>query len=145
MPQGLYEQQGNNVTKQLYSLFNYLPVEIISSPTGQLSVFKGTYKLHLNMVVITLLNDWRDPQSSIPLIVVSILNKEHSLGVIFFLLTFLMLCCIFFLQFPVFLSCLPCCHMYVVHVWTGWWLISLVLVTSDNKGLLLKGYYCSFA
>lgn len=41
MPQGLYEQQGNNVTKQLYSLYNYLPLEIISSHTGQLSVFKG--------------------------------------------------------------------------------------------------------
>ncbi len=27
--------------------------------------------------------------------------------------------------------------MYVVYVWTGGWLISLVLVTSDNKGLLL--------
>ncbi len=27
--------------------------------------------------------------------------------------------------------------MYVVYVWTGRWLISLVLVTSDNKGLLL--------
>ncbi len=66
----------------------------------------------------------------------TVLPKEHSLGVIFFLLTFLMLCCIF-LQFPVFLSCLPPCHMYVVYVWTGWWLISLVLVTSDNKGLLL--------
>ncbi len=45
-------------------------------------------------------------------------------------------CCIF-LTFPVFLFCLPHCHMYVVYVWTGWWLISLVLVTSDNKGLLL--------
>ncbi len=30
----------------------------------------------------------------------TVLPKEHSLGVIFFLLTFLMLCCIF-LQFPV--------------------------------------------
>ncbi len=27
--------------------------------------------------------------------------------------------------------------IYVCCVWTGWWLISLVLVTSDNKGLLL--------
>ncbi len=45
-------------------------------------------------------------------------------------------CCIF-LTFPVFLFCLPRCHMYVVYVWTGWWLISLVLFTSDNKGLLL--------
>ncbi len=40
----------------------------------------------------------------------TVLPKEHSLGVIFFLLTFLMLCCIF-LQFPVFLSCLPPCHI----------------------------------
>ncbi len=31
-------------------------------------------------------------------------------GLFFFLLTFLMLCCIF-LQFPVFLSCLPPCHI----------------------------------
>jgi len=28
----------------------------------------------------------------------------------------------------------PLSYMYVVYVWTGWWLISLVLVTSDNKG-----------
>ncbi len=28
--------------------------------------------------------------------------------------------------------------IYVCCVWTGWWLISLVLVTSDNKGLLLS-------
>ncbi len=40
----------------------------------------------------------------------TVLPKEHSPGVIFFLLTFLMLCCIF-LQFPVFLSCLPPCHI----------------------------------
>ncbi len=40
----------------------------------------------------------------------TVLPKEHSLGVIFFLLTFLMLCCIF-LQFTVFLSCLPACHI----------------------------------
>ncbi len=45
-------------------------------------------------------------------------------------------CCIF-LTYPVFLFCLPRCHMYVVYVWTGGWLISLVLVTSDNKVLLL--------
>ncbi len=32
--------------------------------------------------------------------------------------------------------------MYVVYVWTGWWLISLVLVTSDNKGLLLLLLQC---
>ncbi len=31
----------------------------------------------------------------------------------------------------------PLSYMYVVYVWTGWWLISVVLVTSDNKGLLL--------
>ncbi len=41
---------------------------------------------------------------------IPVFPKEHSLGVIFFLLTFLMLCCIF-LQFPVFLSCLPPCHI----------------------------------
>ncbi len=40
----------------------------------------------------------------------TVLPKEHSLGVIFFLLTFLLLCC-HFLQFPVFLSCLPPCHI----------------------------------
>ncbi len=40
----------------------------------------------------------------------TVLPKEHSLGVIFFLLTFFVLCCIF-LQFPVFLSCLPPCHI----------------------------------
>ncbi len=40
----------------------------------------------------------------------TVLPKEHSLGVIFFLLTFLVLCCNF-LQFPVFLSCLPPCHI----------------------------------
>ncbi len=40
----------------------------------------------------------------------TVLPKEHSLGVIFFLLTFLLLCCNF-LQFPVFLSCLPPCHI----------------------------------
>ncbi len=43
----------------------------------------------------------------------TVLPKEHSLGVIFFILTFLMLCCIF-LQFPVFLSCLPPCHICCV-------------------------------
>ncbi len=48
----------------------------------------------------------------------TVLPKEHSLGVIFFLLTFLMLM-LYFLQFPVFLFCLPPCHMYVVYVWTG--------------------------
>ncbi len=40
----------------------------------------------------------------------TVLPKEHSLGVIFFLLTFLLLCCNF-LQFPVFLSCLPPCDI----------------------------------
>ncbi len=40
----------------------------------------------------------------------TVLPKEHSLGVIFFLLTLLMLCCIF-LKFPVFLFCLPPCHI----------------------------------
>ncbi len=40
----------------------------------------------------------------------TVLPKEHSLGVIFFLLTFLLLCCNF-LQFSVFLSCLPPCHI----------------------------------
>ncbi len=57
---------------------------------------------------------------------------------------------LFFLSSPsscyaVFFSSIPCLpflstplsYMYVVYVWTGWWLISLVLVTSDNKGLLL--------
>ncbi len=29
---------------------------------------------------------------------------------------------------------IPLSYMYVVYVWTGWWLISQVLVTSDNKG-----------
>ncbi len=55
----------------------------------------------------------------------------------FFLLTFLMLCYAVF-----FFNSLSSCPVYplviyVVYVWTGWWLISLVLVTSDNKGLLL--------
>ncbi len=47
----------------------------------------------------------------------TVLPKEHSLGVIFFLLSHLMLCCIF-LQFPVFLSCLPPC-IVCMYVWTG--------------------------
>ncbi len=46
----------------------------------------------------------------------TVLPKEHSLGVIFFLLTFLMLCCIF-LQFPVFLSCLPPCHICMLCIY----------------------------
>ncbi len=57
-------------------------------------------------------------------------------GLFFFLLTFLMLCYAVF-----FFNSLSSCPVYplviyVVYVWTGWWLISLVLVTSDNKGLL---------
>ncbi len=44
----------------------------------------------------------------------TVLPKEHSLGVvIFFLLTILMFCCIF-LQFPVFLFCLPPCHIWML-------------------------------
>ncbi len=55
-------------------------------------------------------------------------------GIFFFFSSSLSSCksCIF-LTYPVFLFCLPRCHMYVVYVWTGGWLISLVLVTSDNK------------
>ncbi len=62
---------------------------------------------------------------------------EHSLGVKLFSSSLSSCKCCIFLTFPVFLFCLPRCHMYVVYVWTGGWLISLVLVTSDNKGLLL--------
>ncbi len=58
-------------------------------------------------------------------------------GLIFFFSSLSSCKCCIFLPFPVFLFCLSRCHMYVVYVWTGWWLISLVLVTSDNKGLLL--------
>ncbi len=68
----------------------------------------------------------------------TVLPKEHSLGVIFFsphfphvMLYFSSIPCL-----PVLST--PLSYMYVVYVWTGWWLISLVLVTSDNKGLLLK-------
>ncbi len=63
---------------------------------------------------------------------------EHSLGVKFFFFPPLSphVKAVFFL-IPCLLFCLPRCHMYVVYVWTGGWLISLVLVTSDNKGLLL--------
>ncbi len=60
---------------------------------------------------------------------------EHSLGVVFFSPLSPYVCCIF-LQIP----CLPVLSTplsYCMYVWTGWWLISLVLVTSDNKGLLL--------
>ncbi len=67
----------------------------------------------------------------------TVLPMEHSLGVNFFFSSLSSCKCCTFLPFPVFLFCLPRCHMYVVYVWTGWWLISLVLVTSDNKGLLL--------
>ncbi len=62
---------------------------------------------------------------------------EHSLGVIFFLLTFLLLCCNF-LQFPVFLSCLPPCHICMLCMYgqvDG--LFHWYLWLSDNKGLLL--------
>ncbi len=68
----------------------------------------------------------------------TVLPMEHSLGVKHFFSSSLSSCkCCIFLTYPVFLFCLPRCHMYVVYVWTGGWLISLVLVTSDNKGLLL--------
>ncbi len=67
----------------------------------------------------------------------TVLPMEHSLGVNFFFSSLSSCKCCIFLPFPVFLFCLPHCQMYVVYVWTGWWLISLVLVTSDNKGLLL--------
>ncbi len=40
----------------------------------------------------------------------TVLPKEHSLGVIFFSPYSPLVCCIF-LQFPVFLSCLPHCHI----------------------------------
>ncbi len=71
----------------------------------------------------------------------TVLRMEHSLGVNFFFSSLSSCKCCTFLPFPVFLFCLPPCHMYVVYVWTGWWLISLVLVTSDNKGLLLLLLY----
>ncbi len=65
-------------------------------------------------------------------------QKEHSLGVVFFfLLSHLMYAVYFFNSLS---SCpvYPIVILYVcMYVWTGWWLISLVLVTSDNKGLLL--------
>ncbi len=67
----------------------------------------------------------------------TVLPMEHSLGVNFFFSSLSSCKCCTFLPFPVFLFCLPRCHMYVVYVWTGLWLTSLVLVTSDNKGLLL--------
>ncbi len=47
----------------------------------------------------------------------TVLPMEHSLGVNLF---FLSSCkCCTFLPFPVFLFCLPRCHMYVVYIWTG--------------------------
>ncbi len=69
--------------------------------------------------------------------VLTLYSLEHSLGVIFFSSSLSSCKCCIFLTYPVFLFCLPRCQMYVVYVWTGGWLISLVLVTSDNKGLLL--------
>jgi len=45
---------------------------------------------------------------------------EHSLGVNFFFFSSLSPhVMLYFLPFPVFLFCLPRCHMYVVYVWTG--------------------------
>ncbi len=66
----------------------------------------------------------------------TVLPKEHSLGVIFFLLTFLVLCCIF-LQLPVFLFCLPPCHICMLCMYgqvDGLFHWYLWLVT-------IKGYY----
>ncbi len=65
----------------------------------------------------------------------TVLPKEHSLGVIFFSLPSSCYAVFFFNS----LSSCPVYPLviYVCCVWTGWWLISLVLVTSDNKGLLL--------
>ncbi len=72
----------------------------------------------------------------------TVLPMEHSLGKKKIFSSSLSSCkCCIFLTYPVFLFCLPRCHMYVVYVWTGGWLISLVLVTSDNKGLLLLLQY----
>ncbi len=65
----------------------------------------------------------------------TVLPKEHSLGVIFFSLHSSCFAVFFFNS----LSSCPVYPIviYVCCVWTGRWLISLVLVTSDNKGLLL--------
>ncbi len=62
----------------------------------------------------------------------TVLPKEHSLGVIFFSLHSSCYAVFFFNS----LSSCPVYPIviYVCCVWTGWWLISLVLVTSDNKG-----------
>ncbi len=46
-------------------------------------------------------------------------QMEHSLGVNFFFSSLSSCKCCTFLPFPVFLFCLPRCHMYVVYVWTG--------------------------
>ncbi len=69
----------------------------------------------------------------------TVLPKEHSLGVIFFSLPSSCYAVLFFNT----LSSCPVYPLviYVCCVWTGWWLISLVLVTSDNKGLLLLDVY----
>ncbi len=66
----------------------------------------------------------------------TVLPKEHSLGVIFFSSLHSSCYAVFFFNS---LSSCPVYPIviYVCCVWTGWWLISLVLVTSDNKGLLL--------
>ncbi len=56
-------------------------------------------------------------------------------GLFFFLLTFLMLCCNF-LQFPVFLSCPPPCHICMLYGQVDG-LFHWYLWLSDNKGLLL--------
>ncbi len=49
----------------------------------------------------------------------TVLPMEHSLGVNFFFSSLSSCKCCTFLPFPVFLFCLPRCHMYVVYVWTG--------------------------
>ncbi len=64
----------------------------------------------------------------------TVLPKEHSL---FFFFSSLSSC-----YAVIFFNSLSSCPVYplviyVCYVWAGWWLISLVLVTSDNKGLLL--------
>ncbi len=65
----------------------------------------------------------------------TVLLKEHNLGLFFFSSPSSCYAVFFF-------DSLSSCSVYplviyVCCVWTGWWLISLVLVTSDNKGLLL--------
>ncbi len=69
--------------------------------TGWLPAAAGLLPLwlcHVPMVYVLLLRCFSCSHTVLP--------KEHSLGVIFFLLSFLVLCCNF-LKFPVFLSCLP--------------------------------------